>query len=181
MSCFSHGSAATLLRWGGIFYNYVVCNILWIPYSKNYHNRLIFRRVIQNIKGGVFWDTAYKHKTVNCVDESALFLKLLLAFLWSKSVVGNLVRQRYFSLQSYYMYCVCVCRWVVIRWFWARFRSSVALFLSLLSFWLSSFSPSSGSESVTKSLQRSEWSQRHVNIRMLYKRSFQLQVAKCVD
>jgi len=40
--CISHGSAATLFRWGGRVYNFLMWNFLKILYTNNYWNLLSF-------------------------------------------------------------------------------------------------------------------------------------------
>ena len=55
--CFSQGSAATLFRWGERLFNFMLWNLLRILNTKYCYNRLIFFRVIQNVKRGTLYET----------------------------------------------------------------------------------------------------------------------------
>jgi len=52
--CVSQGSAATLSRWGGRVFNFLMCNFLGILYTKNNWNRFSFYSY-SKFKGGVFF------------------------------------------------------------------------------------------------------------------------------
>ena len=53
------GSAEPLDRWGGKTNHILISNFLSNSSAKNYHNRIVYVKIIASQKWDVFWDTVY--------------------------------------------------------------------------------------------------------------------------